>query len=61
MCLTAQIELAGDGVGICDDLITLEIMSPNVCDLTLIDLPGIARVPLQDQPEDIGEQVSIKL
>ncbi|KAI4877135.1 hypothetical protein NFI96_026489, partial [Prochilodus magdalenae] len=53
----AQIELAGDGVGICNDLITLEIMSPNVCDLTLIDLPGIARVPLQDQPEDIGEQI----
>ncbi|XP_072513964.1 interferon-induced GTP-binding protein Mx3-like [Salminus brasiliensis] len=53
----AQDELAGDGVGICSQLITLEIMSPNVCDLTLIDLPGIARVPVQDQPEDIGEQI----
>ncbi|XP_050955769.1 interferon-induced GTP-binding protein Mx3 [Labeo rohita] len=53
----AQNELAGKGVGICDELITLEIMSPDVCDLTLIDLPGIARVPVKGQPEDIGKQI----
>uniref|UniRef100_A0A4W4FKN3 Dynamin-type G domain-containing protein n=1 Tax=Electrophorus electricus TaxID=8005 RepID=A0A4W4FKN3_ELEEL len=53
----AQNILAGDGVGICDDLITLEIMAPDVCDLTLIDLPGIARVPVKGQPEDIGYQI----
>ncbi|XP_027011885.2 interferon-induced GTP-binding protein Mx2-like isoform X2 [Tachysurus fulvidraco] len=53
----AQNDLAGDGVGICDDLITLEITAPDVCDLTLIDLPGIARVPVKDQPEDIGHQI----
>ncbi|XP_060716883.1 interferon-induced GTP-binding protein Mx2-like isoform X2 [Tachysurus vachellii] len=53
----AQNELAGDGVGICDELITLEIMAPDVCDLTLIDLPGIARVPVKGQPEDIGCQI----
>ncbi|XP_067235403.1 interferon-induced GTP-binding protein Mx-like [Chanodichthys erythropterus] len=52
----AQNELAGKGVGICDELITLEVMSPDVCDLTLIDLPGIARVPVKGQPEDIGIQ-----
>ncbi len=55
--ITAQNELAGKGVGICDELITLEVMSPDVCDLTLIDLPGIARVPVQGQPEDIEKQV----
>ncbi|KAL1247539.1 hypothetical protein QQF64_022915 [Cirrhinus molitorella] len=54
---TAQNELAGKGVGICDELITLEIMSSDVCDLTLIDLPGIARVPVKGQPEDIGDQI----
>nr|XP_046171793.1 interferon-induced GTP-binding protein Mx3 [Oncorhynchus gorbuscha] len=54
---TAQNTLAGDGVGICDDLITLEITSPDVCDLTLIDLPGITRVPVTGQPEDIGDQI----
>ncbi|RXN12355.1 interferon-induced GTP-binding Mx-like protein [Labeo rohita] len=32
-------------------------MSPDVCDLTLIDLPGIARVPVEGQPEDIGKQI----
>uniref|UniRef100_A0A671T2P1 Interferon-induced GTP-binding protein Mx2-like n=1 Tax=Sinocyclocheilus anshuiensis TaxID=1608454 RepID=A0A671T2P1_9TELE len=53
----AQNELAGKGVGIRDDLITLEIMSPDVCDLTLIDLPGIARVPVNGQPQDIGNQI----
>ncbi|KAK9952338.1 hypothetical protein ABG768_018183 [Culter alburnus] len=53
----AQNELAGKGVGICDELITLEVMSPDVCDLTLIDLPGIARVPVKGQPEDIGIQI----
>ncbi|XP_053471350.1 interferon-induced GTP-binding protein Mx3 [Ictalurus furcatus] len=53
----AQNELAGEGVGICDELITLEIMAPDVCDLTLIDLPGITRVPVKGQPEDIGHQI----
>ncbi|XP_026100913.1 interferon-induced GTP-binding protein Mx-like [Carassius auratus] len=53
----AQNELAGSGVGISNNLITLEVMSPGVCDLTLIDLPGIARVPLNGQPDDIGEQI----
>ncbi|KAG9348814.1 hypothetical protein JZ751_029131 [Albula glossodonta] len=53
----AQNELAGEGVGICDELITLEISAPDVCDLTLIDLPGIARVPVKGQPEDIGDQI----
>lgn len=55
----AQDEMAGVGVGICDDLITLEIASPDVPDLTLIDLPGIARVAVKGQPENIGDQVSI--
>lgn len=53
----AQNELAGKGVKICDDLITLEVRSADVCDLTLIDLPGIARVPVQGQPQDIGKQI----
>ena len=53
----AQDEMAGVGVGISDDLISLEIASPDVPDLTLIDLPGIARVAVKGQPENIGEQV----
>ncbi|XP_064183783.1 interferon-induced GTP-binding protein Mx3-like isoform X1 [Anguilla rostrata] len=53
----AQDKLAGVGLGICDELITLEISSPDVCDLTMIDLPGIARVPVKGQPDDIGDQI----
>ncbi|XP_012717641.2 interferon-induced GTP-binding protein Mx [Fundulus heteroclitus] len=53
----AQTELAGEGCGISDELITLEIASPNVPDLTLIDLPGIARVAVKGQHERIGDQI----
>ncbi|XP_038862422.1 interferon-induced GTP-binding protein Mx-like [Salvelinus namaycush] len=53
----AQNSLAGKGVGICDDLITLKITSSTVCDLSLIDLPGIARVAVKGQPDDIGVQI----
>ncbi|KAM9454347.1 interferon-induced GTP-binding protein Mx3-like [Clarias gariepinus] len=53
----AQNKLAGEGVGISDELIRLEIMAHDVCDLTLIDLPGIARVPVKGQPDDIGYQI----
>ncbi|XP_056114685.1 interferon-induced GTP-binding protein MxB-like [Rhinichthys klamathensis goyatoka] len=53
----AQDEMAGVGVGISDELISLQIHSANVPDLTLIDLPGIARVAVNGQPEDIGETI----
>uniref|UniRef100_A0A6Q2XCB3 Uncharacterized protein n=1 Tax=Esox lucius TaxID=8010 RepID=A0A6Q2XCB3_ESOLU len=53
----AQNDLAGEGDGICEELITLKIKSNTVCDLTLIDLPGIARVAVKGQPEDIGEKI----
>ncbi|XP_064613135.1 interferon-induced GTP-binding protein Mx1-like [Liolophura sinensis] len=39
----AQSRIMGDTSGISDSLITLEVESPDVPDLTLIDLPGIAR------------------
>ena len=35
----------------------LRIHSPNVLDLTLIDLPGLTKVPTGDQPEDIEQQI----
>uniref|UniRef100_A0AAY4EQ39 Interferon-induced GTP-binding protein Mx n=1 Tax=Denticeps clupeoides TaxID=299321 RepID=A0AAY4EQ39_9TELE len=57
MIRQAQDEMAGVGVGISDELISLEISSPDIPDLTLIDLPGIARVAVKGQPEDIGDQI----
>ncbi|XP_004675614.2 PREDICTED: interferon-induced GTP-binding protein Mx1 [Condylura cristata] len=53
----AQAVIAGDGLGISHELITLEVSSPEVPDLTLIDLPGITRVAVGNQPQDIGEQI----
>ncbi|XP_004429766.1 PREDICTED: interferon-induced GTP-binding protein Mx2 [Ceratotherium simum simum] len=53
----AQNIVAGSGVGISHELISLEITSPEVPDLTLIDLPGIARVAVGNQPQDIGLQI----
>ncbi|XP_019380316.1 PREDICTED: interferon-induced GTP-binding protein Mx1-like isoform X2 [Gavialis gangeticus] len=53
----AQDAMAGEGAGISHELISLEISSQGVPDLTLIDLPGITRVAVGNQPEDIGEQI----
>ncbi|XP_040477824.1 interferon-induced GTP-binding protein Mx1 isoform X1 [Ursus americanus] len=52
----AQDAIAGEGQGISHELITLEVSSPHVPDLTLIDLPGITRVAVGNQPADIGRQ-----
>ncbi|XP_026881797.2 dynamin 3a isoform X1 [Electrophorus electricus] len=37
--------------------INLRVYSPNVLNLTLIDLPGITKVPVGDQPPDIEYQI----
>ncbi|MBN3290961.1 MX protein, partial [Polypterus senegalus] len=55
--LKAQNIIAGTASGISTELISLKIESSQVPDLTLIDLPGIARVAVGDQPSDIGEQI----
>ncbi|XP_061089905.1 interferon-induced GTP-binding protein Mx-like [Conger conger] len=52
-----QVLVAGKGEGISNEMIALEIKSADVPDLTLIDLPGIARVAVGNQPKDIGNQV----
>ena len=43
--------------GICPEPIHLKIFSPKVLTLTLVDLPGITKVPVGDQPEDIELQI----
>ena len=43
--------------GIVADPIHLKIFSPKVVTLTLVDLPGITKVAVGDQPENIEEQI----
>ncbi|KAL6596560.1 hypothetical protein ACP70R_047203 [Stipagrostis hirtigluma subsp. patula] len=54
----ATAEIAGSGKGISDAPITLVVRKKGVPDLTLVDLPGITRVPVQGQPEDIYDQIA---
>ena len=49
--------LTGRNKGIDHTPIRLKIYSPHVLALTLVDLPGIAKVPVGDQPEDIERQI----
>ncbi|KAK2588506.1 hypothetical protein KPH14_001083 [Odynerus spinipes] len=49
--------MAGQNKGICPEPINLKIFSASVVNLTLIDLPGITKVPVGDQPEDIESQI----
>ncbi|KAI0218869.1 hypothetical protein LSAT2_029455 [Lamellibrachia satsuma] len=53
----AQDVIAGKNVGISSKLISLQITSYGIPDLTLIDLPGITRVAVEGQPQNIGEQI----
>ncbi|XP_077373429.1 dynamin-1-like protein isoform X4 [Festucalex cinctus] len=49
--------ISGINKGISDEPIHLKVFSPNVVNLTLVDLPGITKVPVGDQPKDIEIQI----
>ncbi|CAI7836092.1 unnamed protein product [Closterium sp. NIES-53] len=53
----ATVAIAGSRKGVMNCPITLEVRRPDLPDLTLVDLPGITRVPIEDQPKDIYDQV----
>jgi replication fork clamp-binding protein CrfC len=48
---------AGKNKGISRSPIRLKIFSPTVVNLTLVDLPGMTRVPVGDQPSDIEQMI----
>ena len=48
--------IAGSNKGINRQPISLKIYSPHVLSLTLVDLPGLTKVPIGDQPADIERQ-----
>lgn len=49
--------VSGANKGISDEPIHLRIFSPHVVNLTLVDLPGVTKVPVGDQPRDIELQI----
>uniref|UniRef100_A0A7S3PDL9 Dynamin GTPase n=2 Tax=Aplanochytrium stocchinoi TaxID=215587 RepID=A0A7S3PDL9_9STRA len=49
--------ISGENKGISDKPIRLRVYSPDVLTLTLIDLPGITRNPVGDQPSNIESLV----
>ena len=51
-------DIAGNGKGISNTPLTLVVKKNGVLDLTMIDLPGITRVPVHGQPHDIYEQIA---
>ncbi|KAF8388412.1 hypothetical protein HHK36_027081 [Tetracentron sinense] len=51
-------EIAGRGKEISHSPLTLVVRKKGVPDLTMMDLPGISRVPVHGQPKDIYEQIS---
>eukprot|EP00977_Amphora_coffeiformis_P024369 scaffold15653_cov143-Amphora_coffeaeformis.AAC.1 len=55
--VTETDRLTGRNKGIDNTPIHLKVYSPSVLALTLVDLPGIAKVPVGDQPHDIERQI----
>uniref|UniRef100_A0A8C5CXX9 Dynamin-1-like protein n=1 Tax=Gadus morhua TaxID=8049 RepID=A0A8C5CXX9_GADMO len=49
--------LSGTNKGVSDEPIHLKVFSPHVVNLTLVDLPGLTKVPVGDQPNDIELQI----
>ncbi|CCE64175.1 hypothetical protein TPHA_0G03350 [Tetrapisispora phaffii CBS 4417] len=50
-------KVTGGNLGISSVPINLRIYSPHVLTLTLVDLPGLTKVPVGDQPPDIERQI----
>jgi dynamin 1-like protein len=48
---------AGGNKGICPDPISLKFFSTSVLSLTMVDLPGLTKVAVGDQPDDIEIQI----
>lgn len=47
----------GKNKGVSHVPINLKVYSPHVLNLTMVDLPGMTKVPVGDQPQDIDRQI----
>ncbi|KAI5316823.1 hypothetical protein L3X38_036530 [Prunus dulcis] len=55
--IKATNSIAGSGKGISNTPLTLTLKNNGVPDLTMVYLPGITRVPVHGQPENIYDQI----
>ena len=55
--MEATKHLAGNQSHLVDKAITLEVSKPDAPDLTMVDLPGIVRNPVGNQPKDIEDRI----
>lgn len=49
--------VCGTNKGVTDQPINLKVYSPKVLNLTLVDLPGLTKIAVEDQPPDIADQI----
>lgn len=49
--------LAGKGKGVTSEPIIVKLEGPNCCTLSCVDLPGLTKIPVNGQPEDIEIQI----
>jgi len=49
--------VCGTNKGVTDQPINLKIYSNTVLNLTLVDLPGLTKIAVEDQPADIADQI----
>ncbi|KAM0677450.1 Dynamin-2 [Binucleata daphniae] len=52
-----MVELCGGGTKICKQEIEIFIWQKNSIEITLVDLPGMTKIPIKDQPKDIEQQI----
>ncbi|AFN82447.1 dynamin [Encephalitozoon romaleae SJ-2008] len=52
-----MVEICGDNKGISSTPITAFVNLEDTLDMTLVDLPGLIKVPIGEQPEDIEVQI----
>jgi GTP-binding protein EngB required for normal cell division len=49
--------VCGKNKGVTDKPIGLKVYSPDVLNLTMVDLPGLTKIAVEDQPADIAQQI----
>lgn len=56
--MPSQKKIDETGQVVSEEPITLKLYSPNVPNLTLVDLPGLVENPVQDQPTDVVQKMN---